>query len=318
VLSSAKRFQKVEIKPKDVLLPFFILMTLNLIVLITWTMVDPLVAKRIYEPDARDEFGRKTDSFAVCTSESNRNEKIFYSIWFLNNFCAVAMANYESYKGKDHPSEFNESKSVAISMGLLLEAMVLALPVLATLSEWPSAFYLVKAVFVSICACALSFPLFVQKYRTRNMKKVKAEKTRMVRNIMEGDNEQELPTCMENEVRVVNGVLQAAVGSVVAVGHEVMTQPGQVDWQVTNTSAPSASAGAAAQAQVSLKLHTSSAAGTTRMKEAGSAGVENDVILLTTEKCYQEPKKLKRGVLSIERRVKEEFFQYENNVDEQS
>ena len=106
------------------------------------------------------------------------------------------MANYESYKGWS-----NESKSVAISMCLLLEAMVLALPVLATLSDWPSAFYLVKAVFVSICACTLSFPLFVQKYRTRNMKKVKAEKTRLVRNVMEVDNEQELPTCMENEVR---------------------------------------------------------------------------------------------------------------------
>ena len=46
-MKSANRFQKVKVTERDVLLPFSIIFTLNVALLLAWTFVNPLLWVRL-------------------------------------------------------------------------------------------------------------------------------------------------------------------------------------------------------------------------------------------------------------------------------
>jgi len=235
LMKSAKQCRRVIVKPKDVLVPFFILMALNLVVLITWSTIDPLVSTRIHTGNSVDEFGRLTESIATCASQSKTLEYTFQAFWYLNFFCAVIVANYETYQGRNHPTEFNDSKYVAISMALLLEAIVVSLPALLLVKQWPSAFFLIRALFVAVCAIALSFPLFLQKYRTRHKKRKKEASSRIVMNASNSNDLNSLPTATMNDVKAVKEGIKVAVSSVCSVGVDIVSKPNVVASRLMNT-----------------------------------------------------------------------------------
>jgi hypothetical protein len=61
------------------------------------------------------------------------------------------------------PSEFNESRDVAVSMASLLEALLIGLP-FVLISVKPTAVFLSRAVILCVACLAILLPMFVPKW----------------------------------------------------------------------------------------------------------------------------------------------------------
>ena len=68
VFHSSSAFGKVKVSERDVLAPFAVLLTLNFIVLISWTVIDPLTYEREFE-DGTDYWNREIASNGSCRSD---------------------------------------------------------------------------------------------------------------------------------------------------------------------------------------------------------------------------------------------------------
>ena len=65
---SSSAYGKMKVSERDVLAPFAVLLTLNFIVLISWTVIDPLTYERQYE-DGTDYWNREIASNGSCRSD---------------------------------------------------------------------------------------------------------------------------------------------------------------------------------------------------------------------------------------------------------
>ena len=174
------RFRRVVVRPKDVLYPFAILMSANIAILTAWTIVDPLRWTRVELANYFDIFDRPSDSVAYCRgSDSTTSYFIFMYVGI--NVVALIFANYQSYVARKYPSAYNEGYYIALSVGFLLEACLLGIPVIYLVKDTPSQVFLVKSIFITMLCLLILLPLFIPKYLARNEMEMK-EPTRHVSN----------------------------------------------------------------------------------------------------------------------------------------
>ena len=167
----AKTFRKIKVKPRDVVYPFFILLGLNVIILTVWSTVSPLRRKRI-PIENYDRFGRKiNNSFGICMSDNEKLGSSMLWLFYGVNFLAVVFANYQSYLARGIPTEFNESKYMAMCMALLLEASILGFPVGLLSRKNPTANFLINAMMTFVFCIAVMLPTFLPKWRQRGVRK---------------------------------------------------------------------------------------------------------------------------------------------------
>ena len=86
------------------------------------------------------------------------------------NFAAVLLANYESYRTRKIPSDFNESFYLTLSMFCILESFLLGVPILFLGYRSPTVFFVVASLLVSVMCLAILLPLFVPKLLMRRQK----------------------------------------------------------------------------------------------------------------------------------------------------
>jgi len=97
IFAGGTNFGRVKVNEKDVLIPFFVLVSINLSILLCWTFLDPLTYTR--EADhARDEWNRVISTYGVCTSDSIA---YFLTPLLLVNFGVLAMAVWQAYRARD-------------------------------------------------------------------------------------------------------------------------------------------------------------------------------------------------------------------------
>ncbi|CAB9498835.1 Extracellular calcium-sensing receptor [Seminavis robusta] len=157
----ACQFRRVTIGVKDVMYPLIIMVSLNLVVLVVWTVVDPCVWDRREPEHSRDEFNRTIASYAVCSSSNETLGNAFGALLFVINFVALALANWESFKGRKLPSHVNETRRIAFSMFFLMEACLLGIPILLVVQSNPTGLFLAKAVLIFWLCAAILGPLFL-------------------------------------------------------------------------------------------------------------------------------------------------------------
>ncbi|CAB9496067.1 acid type B receptor subunit 2 [Seminavis robusta] len=138
LLKGAKNFRRVKVDVKDVLYPLVIMVTLNLVVLICWQVLDPLTWRRLPTKESQDGFGRDTSTYAQCSSINRHSEVIFGCLLFAINFVALLSANWEGYQGRNLPSQFNEAGRIAMSMFFLIESVLLGMPILLVVQNDPT------------------------------------------------------------------------------------------------------------------------------------------------------------------------------------
>lgn len=172
-------------KPQDVILPFAILLSLNIVLLTVWSTLDPLRWVRV-DLESYDVFGRVVATTASCSCKSQTNQTIFFTFYFVLNFSALAIANWQSFLSRNVRTEFNESTQVMASMGILTEGAILGLPVLFIVDASPGAFFLVRAVLITVISFGVLVPIFVPKIALRNKKKKELSRSLSLRGSTEG------------------------------------------------------------------------------------------------------------------------------------
>lgn len=166
IFESATHFRRVQIRAQDVLRPLLVLMTINLSILIAWSIVDPLKYTRfVVEDGGFDIAGRATESYAACASENSTLQKVFTSLYAIPNLVALVLANWECYKARKLPEKVNESDRIAAVMFILLECAVLGIPVLFVVKDNPTASFCIRTIIIAVICIAILVPLFLPLWR---------------------------------------------------------------------------------------------------------------------------------------------------------
>ncbi|CAB9513853.1 Gamma-aminobutyric acid (GABA) B receptor [Seminavis robusta] len=166
LLASGQGMKRIQVQAKDVMWPFAVLMTINVTLLLGWTLVSPAKYVRVDGNDI-DEYGRSLESWGQCKSQDNKFLYFLIPILFFN-MVGIATATYQSYVARDLPTTLSESSYLAVSMLSLMESLSLGGPMLFLVLGQPTAFYLVGSAMIFIVNASILLPVFVPKYLQRN------------------------------------------------------------------------------------------------------------------------------------------------------
>jgi hypothetical protein len=147
--------RRVTVKEKDAILPFAILMTINCIIMLAWTLVDPLVWVRT-EPDDTYE------SYGSC-EESKGTGVVFKALIGAVNFLALVLASIQAYRARDISSEFSDAFYVMMTMVSLLQASIIGIPLLILVQDNHVATYFISCGLIFIATTAVLGLMFVPK-----------------------------------------------------------------------------------------------------------------------------------------------------------
>ena len=179
LLASSQTFRRVKLEVKDVLAPFVILLTLNIIFLLVWTVVDPMFWQR--KPLIGLEDGLST--FGVCYVGRTSVSTTMLSCLVVVALSVVILANYEAYKARKVSVEYSESKYVALAMICFLQVIVVGVPLIVLVHTNPPAGYFVKVAIITVISLSLLFLIFIPKIKfTRSDMKKQREKEERKKN----------------------------------------------------------------------------------------------------------------------------------------
>lgn len=165
----ASGYRRVQVRARDVVLPFLVLMAINILVLMIWTIVSPIEWARI-EKNSFDNFGRVVESYGSCVVGNRGDDSkvyvdyIFISVLLVVNFVAVVSALLECYHARNLPSEFSESFYITVSVALIFETSLVAVPILLLTLDSPAASFITRSVLLSFVSLTILLPMFVPKY----------------------------------------------------------------------------------------------------------------------------------------------------------
>lgn len=164
IFKSKERFVKVRVTEKDVLVPFFIILFLNVLVLSLWTTLAPLQYVRRPLPGT-DDWNRIISDYGMCASVSDRRggEMPYLIVLGAINLSVVIMANFQAYHARSIQSEFSESKYIAMVMMSFLQSICIGVPILFLVQDNPPAYYLVMVFIVFLTSMAILLLIFIPK-----------------------------------------------------------------------------------------------------------------------------------------------------------
>ena len=143
----------------DVMYPFLVLLTGNIIILALWTILDPLVYTREELPGT-DGWNRVIATYGSCQSD--------HPSWFLIplaivNLGVLVLANWQAYEARHIVETFADTKYIGLIMSSLLQAILIGVPILFFLRESPQAFYLLLVFMIFVICAAIVILVFVPK-----------------------------------------------------------------------------------------------------------------------------------------------------------
>ena len=181
---SSRSLRRIQISARDVLLPFITLLSLNVIVLLLWTLLAPLRWERTFVKNY-DAFGREIESYGSCRFSSDYSFLFVIPIYLIN-VAAILLANYQAYQTKDLPTEFSESGYIFLSIFALVETCFIGAPLLFIVDDNPTSMYLIRAILVTLWCCSILGPSFVPKYRENRRRQSRGSRARPVHVFVDG------------------------------------------------------------------------------------------------------------------------------------
>jgi len=154
VFAAAASMKRVVITEKDVLKPFAVLMTLNFIILLSWTLVDPMIFERVYT-DELTSYGR-------CISQGNQ-WKGFIATLAILNFIALVVVNVQAYRARSINDELSESKYIGLATLSMFQIFIVGVPLLVIVYNDPSAYFFVWCGIIFIICSTILMLIFVPK-----------------------------------------------------------------------------------------------------------------------------------------------------------
>jgi competence protein ComGC len=165
VIRNALAFRSIKVSEKDVMLPFAVLFTCNLVLMTVWTVVDPLIWIRIQTSP--------TDSYGACRVEDTNSAawKVTVSVVAVLNGVALIGANVEAYKARNVDTEFGESNYIGLIMGSYLQVVAVGLPLFFLVNDNPTARFFLSSSMVFLMSISVLLLLFIPKWRTARQRR---------------------------------------------------------------------------------------------------------------------------------------------------
>jgi len=160
LFNEGSAFSRNRVSERDVLIPFFILLTANVVVLILWTLLDPLMYQRKAHPGT-DGWNRAVSTYGSCQSKNSLVPFILPLI--ILNLVLLIIANWQAYNARLIESEFSESTYIGFVMAILLQAVLTGVPLLFLIRELPQAYYVVLISMVFVVCMAILLLIFLPK-----------------------------------------------------------------------------------------------------------------------------------------------------------
>jgi len=174
IFHNPRRFKRVKITAKNVLVPFAVLMTANVIVLLCWTLLAPLKFER-HAASGTDNWNRVYKSYVgVCVGGSSQQYGVsggegvsslpFVIIIGVLNVGTLLIANIQSYQARTIHVEYSESRYVAMAMVIMLVALIMGVPIIALFqNEKPQASYIVCSILIFVTCISILLLIYVPK-----------------------------------------------------------------------------------------------------------------------------------------------------------
>lgn len=171
------------------ILPFLVLVSVNVLALLFWTIFAPLHFVRTlgkyniarvnqrrrnilpshfaFLVEQRTALIHGTGRLEVMDTVSE-SSKAGGSIPYLViiavvNITALAIANFQAYLARNTRTEFNESAYIAMANASFLQAVLICLPIIFLTRETPHAYFIVLSVVLFILSLAILACMFVPK-----------------------------------------------------------------------------------------------------------------------------------------------------------
>eukprot|EP00957_Ditylum_brightwellii_P031989 2425540-Ditylum_brightwellii.AAC.1 len=128
-----KTLTKIKVREQDVLVPFAVLLTLNVLVLLIWTIFDPLYWSR--QPVKE---GQYWETYGSCRSDGVVSI-VSTVLLVLIALAALALACIQAYMARTISDEFSESKFIGIAVICWFQVLVVGLPLLFLVDSNPRA-----------------------------------------------------------------------------------------------------------------------------------------------------------------------------------
>mmetsp|Transcript_10094 Transcript_10094/g.21145 ORF Transcript_10094/g.21145 Transcript_10094/m.21145 type:complete len:298 (+) Transcript_10094:1-894(+) len=138
---------------------FCVLLTLTLVFLVVWTVVDPMYWKRdfVFESDDRLE------TYGSCWLGKTKVSTAMLGCLILLAFACVIMACVAAWNGREVSIEYSESRYVGIIMLGLLQVFLLGIPYIILVKDNPQVAYFVKSTTVFLLTASILLLMFVPK-----------------------------------------------------------------------------------------------------------------------------------------------------------
>ena len=143
LFQSAANMKRVAVTVPETLAVIGSILLVDCVVLVTWTVYDPLTWKR--NVVSSDVFGHPMESIGQCTSE---HWGPFAGTIAALHFCLLLVACWYCYVSRNIPDKFSEGKYLTVAMISNMQIFVVGIPVLLIIGSDPGTGFFVRSVIV--------------------------------------------------------------------------------------------------------------------------------------------------------------------------
>jgi hypothetical protein len=164
VLLGRKRIGKNEGRAQDVILPMSLFLSLNVGILAAWTAAAPLTWKEQLYKDGEPGPFRGTCYQLDRATDSMFEAKIaFASVLIAINVVALILTNYQFWRARRLPNQFNETYYIGITNVVLFECVFAGVPFLIAFRDDATIFVIVRCAIESLTCLGILLPMFLPK-----------------------------------------------------------------------------------------------------------------------------------------------------------
>ena len=156
------RFRRIECKPRDVMLPMAVILSVNITLLSVWTAVDPPQWQRIYT-DPLNSYGT-CRPYGTGDNGDMTATKTLVSLLAVVNICALILAQVQAWKARTITSEvLSESKYISLAIFGNLQIFLIGLPLLVIVQDNPPARYFLSVGIIFLVCVGMLLLIFGPK-----------------------------------------------------------------------------------------------------------------------------------------------------------
>ena len=181
-IMKAKKFTRIIVKPIDVFLPFGVFMTLNFIILTTWTIVAPVEYRTVYF-DTLDEFGRtEIEGVEGCYFAEHALQDLFAGLVIALDFVLVVFTTFQISRAGRVKAEYNETFYIGLALLIVLQSWLIGVPIVIVFRfSNPSIAFMGLALIACMTSCGMSVTIIWPKIRAVRDERVATERRRSER-----------------------------------------------------------------------------------------------------------------------------------------